>query len=337
MSDEKVAGEAGTGTETAATAGADQVTTGTQNDTVSGGAGTDATVAATGGTDKPVTAPADWPENWRERIAGKDEDALKRLKRFKSVENVFTSYRDLEKRVSSGEYKPDRPFPADGSDEDKAAWRAEKGLPPTPDAYLEKLPDGLVIGERDKPLVETFVKTMHDRNAPPEIVGDALSWYYQTQERMAAEQAERDKAFYKEADEKLYAKWGPEKTANIRHMHSALFDGLMGANGEVILPNAPDGVRELLYGARLPNGRKLGDDPDVLSWLVEVAHTVDPVGRVLPSGNGSSRQGMESEIAAIEAEMRDSHSDYHRNPKKQERLRELYTAQERIGNRGRAA
>lgn len=311
----------------------------TGNDTVAGGAvetvKPEGTLAETGGSDKAVEAKTDWPADWRERIAGKDEDALKRLKRFTAVENVFKSYRDLEKRVSSGELKPNAPFPADGSDEDKAAWRAEQGLPAAPEAYLEALPKGLVIGEADKPLAESFAKSLHEQNLPPEAFKVGMNWYYATRDRMAAERADADKGFRAEAEDELYGKWGPEKTTNIRHADHVLFNGVIDGNGNEIVPPAPDGVREKFYSARTSEGRLFGDDPDIIAWMVDRAHALDPVGRVLPGSGGTSAQGVNDEIAALEAKMKDRRA-WFGDEKAQERYRTLIEARGKM-NRGRAA
>ena len=41
-------------------------------------------------------APADWPDNWRELMAGDDEKVLKRLDRFQSPKNVAKSWLSAE-------------------------------------------------------------------------------------------------------------------------------------------------------------------------------------------------------------------------------------------------
>ena len=61
--------------------------------------------------DTPIAVPATWPEDWRNRFAGSNEDDVKRLNRFKDPANIWKSYRALEQRISSGEYKRSRPDP----------------------------------------------------------------------------------------------------------------------------------------------------------------------------------------------------------------------------------
>src|SRR6266568_1131484 len=50
-----------------------------------------------------AAAPPSWREDWREALAGDDKQALTRLKRLTAPDDLFKSYRDLEKRLSSGQ------------------------------------------------------------------------------------------------------------------------------------------------------------------------------------------------------------------------------------------
>ena len=78
---------------------------------------------------------ATWPEDWRVQIAGEDEKALKQLGRYQSPADIWTKARALEQRITSGELKDYSPFPEKGSDDDKAAWRANNQIPEAPGKY----------------------------------------------------------------------------------------------------------------------------------------------------------------------------------------------------------
>src|SRR5512135_169053 len=70
---------------------------------------------ASTGSEEPTSAPSadaapadkaivpDWPDDWREKLAGNDEKALKRLGRFASPAGIFKSFRELEAKFSRGE------------------------------------------------------------------------------------------------------------------------------------------------------------------------------------------------------------------------------------------
>lgn len=283
-------------------------------DTIAAGQGAD-TVA---GAERDV--PPDWAPDWREKMAGGDEKELKRLQRFKSPVDVYKSARELERKMSSGEVKAK--LPADATEEQIAAWRKDNGIPDKPDGYLEKLPNGLVIGDDDKPLVEGFLARVHGRNASPEIVAEALDWYYATQEDMLSQQAAADKAFAQASTDALRAEWGGEFRANINSI-TAFLDAA---------PVADDGtpLKALLMDARLGDGTRLGDNPVALKWLAGLAAEANPAGFVAPGAGGSQAESVASEIAKIEGIMRTDRAAYDRDEKMRERLRQLYAAEEKL-------
>src|SRR5688572_23894721 len=97
-------------------------------------------------------APADWPADWRQKLAGEDKKTLERLGRMASPADLLKSYRALEQKISAGELK--KGLPENATPEQVAEWRREQGLPEKPEGYLENLslPDGVVLGEADKPM-----------------------------------------------------------------------------------------------------------------------------------------------------------------------------------------
>ena len=265
--------------------------------------------------------PAYWPDDWRDRLAGNDEVFRKRLNRFQSPDGVVKSWRSLEQRLSTGELKANTPFPAEGTDEEKNAWRQERGIPPMPDAYLEKLPDGLVLGEEDKELAGDFAKAMHERNAPPEFVHAGLEWYNRLQERVAAERSEQDKAARQTSEDELRSEWGAEYRGNLNHMNATLF------------ANAPEGFVNNLFGARLADGSLLGNNPDALKWMVWAAKEINPSPILAPAGSGNQLQSIKDEMRKLELEMTNSRA-WAKNTEGQKRYRDLVLAEEAMQKRG---
>lgn len=277
--------------------------------------------------------PATWPDDWRQRMAaatvGKSEGEefdkeLKRLNRFKSPDNVFKSLRAAEQKITSGELKSTDPFPEDGTDEEKAAWRKAQGVPETPDGYLESLPEGLVIGEHDKPMVESFVKDMHERNVSPEVVHAGLQWYYQEQERQLAERQDQDRQIRSESEDALRAEMGGDYRPNLQNMHSMLDT------------YAPEGLKERLFSARMADGTALGDDADFLRFMTATAREINPTATILPGHSGNKAQSIDEELSDLKSMMSDQRSEYWRGPKAeqhQKRYRELLEAKQRMGSR----
>lgn len=289
----------------------------------------------TADTTAPVTAPEtvlaapdvakdvapDWASDWREKMAGGDEKELKRLARFQSPVDVYKSNRELEKKMSAGPAK----LTADATPEQIAEYRKANGIPEKADGYLAALPKGLVIGDADKPIVEAFINRAHGKNAPPEVVADAIDWYYGEQERIATEQAAADKEFSLKSSDALREEWGAEFRGNINSI-TAFLDAA---------PAADDGtpLKDLMMNARLGDGTRLGDNPVALKWLARLAADANPAGFVSPSSGSSQIEGVTDEIAKIEGLMRTNRTAYNKDEKMQARYRQLLDAKEKLASR----
>lgn len=279
-----------------------------------------------GGKPDPVdqVVPADWPEDWREKYAGGDETDLKSLRRYKDPANVWKAYKALRSRMDAGEFQRVRP---EGDDEKALAeWRTEREIPADAKGYFEGLPEGLVIDDADKPIIERYAELAHKSDATPQEFARGLEHYYALKQEQAETQANEDKDKRAKSEDVLRAAWGPEYRPNLNNMH-ALFDS-----------QAPEGLREQLFTARLEDGTLLGDHPDFLSFMVGVAKEVNPFGTVAPGVGPTQSQNIDSEIAALQREMSDTKGhagpdSYWNNPGKQERFRQLLDAKARLSAR----
>lgn len=294
------------------------------------------TIAAGATEDKPVAVQADWPDDWREKAAGGDEAELKRLSRFASPADMFKAYRAMEAKLSSGQAKKEA-LPEGATADEIAAWKKEQGLPLKADEYIEKmeLPKGMVFGEAEKPLVNSFAEAALQNNWDTKTYNQALAWWTAEQGRVQAAREAADDQFHQQSDDALRAEWGADYRKNVNAIGNIL----------ATLPDEMhirDGNRTevggVLLAARLPNGRLLGDHPVFVKWLANQARELNPTATLLPAGTGDPTGAMETEIQSIEKLMRDKTSDYWRGPKSgpmQQRYRDLIEGREKI--KGRAA
>lgn len=279
------------------------------------GGGTKSLAEGGGGDDKPQVVPATWPDTWREILSAGDQKFLQRLTRFNSPGNFAKSWLAAQQKISSGELIKAKP---DGKNEEALnEWRAEAGIPAKPEGYLENVPNGLVIGENDKPLVGAFLADMHTADAPPEFVHKALSWYYANQEKMLEERFNGDRTHRQQGEDELRAEWGPEYRPNLNGVH-ALFK-----------THAPAGLLEEFFSARMANGTLLGDHPGVLKFFAAVSREVNPHGTVTPIEGKTQIETIATEKEALRKEMADNRSDYWKNETKQARWRELDEMEQR--------
>lgn len=134
-----------------------------------------------------AAGPATWPDNWRETLAGSDEKELARLKRFSSIENVYKSYRQAEKRLSERSAAPT--LPENATEEQVAEYRKAIGVPETPDGYGLKFSEELKPTEADNEILGGFLADMHRQHMPPAAAKAAFEWYQAQVGRMREEQA----------------------------------------------------------------------------------------------------------------------------------------------------
>lgn len=265
--------------------------------------------AAEGGDGK-----ADWAPDWRLKMAGGDEKTAKSLERFASPKDVHNSWKALQQRLSTGELVSK--LPKDAKPEDVAKWRTENGIPEKPEAY--ELPEGIVVGDLDKPGVDKFLASMHAKNAHPDVVKAGLATYYEIKADAIAQQAEADLTHRDEVADALRAEWGAEYRGNINHVNA-------------FLDMAPEGVKDKLLTARMADGRAVMNDPDMMRAIAGWAREVNPVGTVVPAG-GDQMGAIASEITKIEGLMGNRQSEYWKGPgaeKMQARYRELVTARDK--------
>ena len=124
---------------------------------VENGGDTATTEAAT--EEKAFALPDDF--DWRTHFTGGDEKLLKLAGRYQSPKAMVEALGQLRSKLSSG--KVIEPLGEDSTDEEKASFRKALDIPDSAEAYLDKLPDGLVIGDDDKPAVDQ--RLQHSRHA----------------------------------------------------------------------------------------------------------------------------------------------------------------------------
>lgn len=265
-------------------------------------------------TDK-AAAPSDWPDDWRQKYAGENEKVLKRLERYNSPKAALDALIAAQDKISRGDLR--KPLGDKPSDDELAAYRADNGIPESPDKYDLKLSDGRVIGEEDKELVGSFLEQMHGKNATPEQVSAGVDWYYGFVEEQQAKRYEADEEYRRQSEDELRAEFGADFRRNM-NMVSGLLQG------------APEGVREMLMDARTEDGTRLINSPNALRWLTQLSREINPVSAVVPGAGANAGQAISDELDTIKSLMGDPKSEYWKGPKAekmQARFRDLVNAQ----------
>lgn len=267
---------------------------------------------------KPETSPT-WPQDWREKLAGDNEKFLKQLQRFQDPSALGKSYLAAQQRISSGELK--KVLPENPTEEQIAEYRKENGIPEKAADYLKDLPDGLVLGESDTPIVEDFAERMLQLNAPKEVVHEAAKWYNDFREQQIDARHEQDNTQREETEETLRAEWGNEfkpTLNNVQALLSSTFD---------------EETASAFLNARAPDGTALLNMPGVMKGLAQIAREMNPM-ISLPGGTGDVKQSIDDRIADIEKMMREDRKAYNKDQKVQEEYRNLLDQREKLKDRG---
>jgi hypothetical protein len=276
--------------------------------------------------------PADWREKWAEHASAGDKKAYKkelaRLQRITDPAGVYGMYRELEGRFTGGGLVK---LPGkDAKPEEVKAFHTALGVPEKPEGYMEhiKLESGAVIGEADKPMLNSFTEALHKAGAPPSAVNAAANWYYQRQEAIAAEVDEQDEAFRREAEKTLKEELGPafkRQTNAISHLFATAPGGADAKNANSLYSR--------LVGGRTADGKLIGNDPEVMRWLISMVNEVNPAATVVEDGRQGGKS-LDDEISGIEKIMRENRREY--DQKHATRYGELLAAREKIQARQRA-
>ena len=221
-----------------------------------------------------------------EHYAAGDKKALKqelrRLERVRDIKSLWGMYRELEGKFTSGGLVK---LPGkDAKPEEIAAFHKALGVPEKPEEYFKqvKLENGAVIGEADKPLVDGFAAAVHKSGATPEMVNAALNWYYANQGEQAAALDEGDDTFRREAEKALKDELGPA----FKRKTNAIASLFATAPGGTDIKNE-NSLYARMMGGRMADGRIIGNDPDMVRFLVGLVSEVNPAATVVEDGKQS--------------------------------------------------
>lgn len=240
------------------------------------------------GDDKPDAL----PDNWRELAAGGDENRLKLLKRYGSMDGVVKALEEAQKTIRSGKIKRDMPDPKD--EKAMAEWRKEQGIPETAEGY--KLPETISkrLIDEDKPILASFTEFAHTKNLPPAAVEAAADWYVTMSEAAAEEQGKKDAEAHEEAEDTLRDSWSRDEYKGNMSLAKRFWEST----------GIPD-----LSEARLPDGRKLGNLAQFITFSSDKGR--EAFGDVVFSSS-DSEQKHNSRRAEIE-KIRDTDFDRYEN------------------------
>lgn len=261
-----------------------------------------------------ITAPADFPDDWRARMSGGDEKAVKALERYKSPKEVAAALLAAQTKIRSGETAKPVTLPENATDEQVTEYRKALGIPEKHDGYEIKLPDGVALGGADKPVLDSFLKYAHGKHLPPDAVNVAANWYTEFAAAQAEEMQQAVRSQRVETMSTLQSEWGAETKPNLQALGN-------------YLDTLPDGIGEAIVNAAGPDGLPLVNDIRVAKWLVGMALDANPAATFIP-GDGSNKT-MANRKAEIEKVMKTDINAYWKDAKMQQDFADILARESR--------
>jgi hypothetical protein len=277
-----------------------------------------------------------WPDDWREKLAeyksAGDKKLYKKeldiLKRYTGPEGIYGSKRDGDTRFSEGGLikVPGK----DAKEEEIKEFQKVLGWTEKPEEMLDRivLADGAVLGDDDKPVLKEFLAAVYGATSAAEFASKATNWHLARQEQAAADMDDADDEFRRESETAIKEEWGPA----FKRRSNAIGSIFATAPGGVDVKNE-DGLFARLMGGRMADGKRVGNDPDMLRWLDSIRGEINPAASVVEDGAGT--QSVEAELEKIKGLRKTDPQKYWANDT-QKREQELYAALEKIQVRQRA-
>lgn len=281
-------------------------TTTTDTETTTASETTDNASTTDAATDDGATT-----DDWRSRLAGDDEKLLGFLGRYQSEKAFVEAAKKDRDAVRS---KQTLKLPDNPTETELAEYRKEHGIPETAEGYYEKLADGLVVGDDDKPFVDKFMAEMHGAHAPPAMVNAALDAYYGIVEEQAEQQAQAARELEQASVEELREEWGQDYKRNL-NIVTGFLDGL------------PETVADVFRNGKDSGGLPLGNNAAVIRWLTGLALEQNPIATVVPGAGANQASAIADELAEIRKVMANDRARYNKDEAMQARYRELLGAE----------
>jgi len=245
---------------------------------------------AGGGDTGDTKAPAGWPEDWRERMAAGDEKELARLKRFANLENLHKSYRQLEKKLASGQTA--EVLAEDATPEEIAVYHQARGIPETPDGYDITFPEEANPTEAANAALAAFKADMHAAHIPPEVAKKAFDSYLKQAQAEAVARAEAIQEANLNAVAELRAAFPGKQFKNEMKLTEDWLAPHFDGNEKAL-----DAVLETV----MPNGVKVKNYPPFVKTLAQMARTYADEDAVVAGDAAGSGKGLEEQIADLRA------------------------------------
>jgi cytochrome c553 len=255
-------------------------------------------------------------------IAGDNEDVMNQLLRTKTPEDLGKRFVDLTKQVR--EKAPQSVELAENATpEQLAEYREAKGIPAegTMEAYGVKIPEDAGLSDADTAMIGAYVESMHSKNATPGEVQNSIDEYMQIYAAQSQEMNTKDLEYQKASQSALKEEFGADYEAYQGTAEAQL--GTMFGGNEEAMAN--------FLNARMPDGGRIGDAPEVFKMLVDMGLQNGLTDRIEANQMEANGKSIMQQISEIEGLMSTDRAAYDEFARQGGKLDRLYNAAETKG------
>lgn len=256
-------------------------------------------IVGDGGDDDTKNRPAEFGDDWREKLGGEDAE---KLARYATPQAAIAGGISAQKKLSE---RGPAPMPGEGATEEELAeWRKEAGLPAKAEDYSIDI--GRDIDEIAQPAVDGVVAKAFELGMTEANINSIVATYFDEQDKAIEVRQTQDVETKEATEDTLREEWGGDFRRNLN-----LISALLG-----------DASDKVLTG-RTADGTPVGSDPEILRAFLSIALKDNPRGVTVPSTGGTMATSVDDEIGEIEKLMTEDRKKYDKDEKLQERYRDL--------------
>lgn len=268
-------------------------------------------------------APVDWPQDWKDKLAGEDPKLKGFVSRYGSPAAIAKAAFEANNKIRSGQYR--RALGDDASPEEIAAYRKEAGIPDDAAGYDlgVTIADDAPTAEADKAILDHFKTAFHSLNVPPATAKGIVKEFYAYQNDLM--EVRRHAAIERTAEARaaMRQEMGQDYGRNLMVAKQWLTDHLGG-----------DDARNAMADLELSDGTRLGDHPAFVKMVVQAALANADDGQLATAEFGGGQSVAEQYNEALNLKYTDPNK-YH-SPEHQAKLERLAVAKIRSEQRSAA-
>lgn len=239
----------------------------------------------------------DFPENWREQLAGDDKSALKSLTRYKAPQDMWKAHQQQTRSISErGLARPKE----GSSDEEFATWRKDNDIPSSKEDFQIELADGRTLGDDDKPIADSLMaySVEKDLNLTQSQMNGLFDWYFSgLLEQSANAVIDADDQLKADTLTILTEAWGQDYRGNI-------------SRGELVFKDADPDFMDMMLTARDSQNRIISQTHLFKQEMARLGRIQYPADIPIGGDINASIKDLTSRRSELEKMMGDPRSDY---------------------------